>query len=381
MASLLLSFLTPPPVNLSPDYEGTEYRWKFITIRPAFFQNEPYFIAGILLFIALYFWGKRVNQSRVNKWFDTHTPLLEAQFSMPIPANGLVRDGNSDWFNFSTGRRAVKSLHTTFALRPRHDLLQYIYQFGRGLMELDYKAADAVELDFTFNAPASASAVPDCVWAVIAKDEMKGIRTRRWDFTFTKTTDNPTLPPSLTVMSEFADITTSLLKPLGALDLPAVLSAPATLKYFRSLSITDQPRTRPSAPLPQSQRSKHLILELTLPPPSDAAATLPLLQAAFQLVDAIAGEGKASGMRGGLAAQLRPETKNKLKKTREEVEKQIREEAKREQREEEEEKRATAKRKAEEERLSRLSAADQKKALDREKKRAMRKSQTRMKVR
>ncbi|TFY57914.1 hypothetical protein EVJ58_g6728 [Rhodofomes roseus] len=379
MASLLLSFLTPPPVNLSPDYEGTEYRWKFITIRPAFFQNEPYFIAGILLFIALYFWGKRVNQSRVNKWFDTHTPLLEAQFSMPIPANGLTETPTG-----STSPPAV--VQSSPCTRPSPSARGTISSntstnSDGGLMELDYKAADAVELDFTFNAPASASAVPDCVWAVIAKDEMKGIRTRRWDFTFTKTTDNPTLPPSLTVMSEFADITTSLLKPLGALDLPAVLSAPATLKYFRSLSITDQPRTRPSAPLPQSQRSKHLILELTLPPPSDAAATLPLLQAAFQLVDAIAGEGKASGMRGGLAAQLRPETKNKLKKTREEVEKQIREEAKREQREEEEEKRATAKRKAEEERLSRLSAADQKKALDREKKRAMRKSQTRMKVR
>ncbi|KAH9938140.1 DUF1682-domain-containing protein [Fomitopsis serialis] len=370
MASVLLKYLTPPPVNLSPDYEGTEFRWKFLTIRPAFFQNEPYFIAAILLFAVLYFWGKRANESRVNKWFDAHSSLLEAQFSSPVAQKGLVRDGNSDWFNFSTGRRAVKSLHTTFTLRPRHDLLQLAYQFGRGLMELDYKAADAVELDFAFSAPASASA-----------DELKGIRARRWDLSFTKTTDQPSLPPSLTAMSEFADVTTNLLRPLGALDLPAVLSSPSTLKYFRSLSITDQPRARPSAPLPQSQRGKHLILELTLPPSSDAAATLPLIQAAFQLVDAIAGEGKATGMRGGLSAQLRPETKNKLKKVREDIEKQIREEAKREQKEEEEEKRAAAKRKAEEDRLSRLSAADQKKELDREKKRAMRKTQTRMKAR
>ena len=35
MASVLLKYITPPPVNLSPDYEGTEYRWKFLTIRPA----------------------------------------------------------------------------------------------------------------------------------------------------------------------------------------------------------------------------------------------------------------------------------------------------------------------------------------------------------
>lgn len=341
-----------------------------------------------------------LSQLTTTARFQTHLPLLESQFSKPVPHSGLVRgmlyyarehillltyhvraDGNSDWFNYSTGRRAVSSLHTTFTLRPRHDLLQWVYQIGRGLVELDYKVTDTVELDFTFSPTAASSAVPDCVWAVIAKDEMRSIRSRRWDLTFTKTNDQPSLPPALTVMSEFADVTTNLLKPLGTVDLTQVLSDPAVLQYFRSISITDQPRARPSAPLPQSQRKKHLILELSLPSSSDAAATLPLVQAAFQLVDAIAGEGKAPGLRGGLAAQLRPETKNKLKKYREALEKEISEEAKREQREEEEEKRQAAKRKAEEERLSKLSAADQKKAMDREKKRAMRKNQTRMKVR
>ncbi|KAI0732890.1 DUF1682-domain-containing protein [Fomitopsis betulina] len=381
MASVLLKYITPAPVDLSPDYDGTEYRWKFFTLRPAFFENEPYFVVALLFLVLFYLWGKRANERRVNKWFQTHLPLLESQFSKPVPHSGLVRDGNSDWFNYSTGRRAVSSLHTTFTLRPRHDLLQWVYQIGRGLVELDYKVTDTVELDFTFSPTAASSAVPDCVWAVIAKDEMRSIRSRRWDLTFTKTNDQPSLPPALTVMSEFADVTTNLLKPLGTVDLTQVLSDPAVLQYFRSISITDQPRARPSAPLPQSQRKKHLILELSLPSSSDAAATLPLVQAAFQLVDAIAGEGKAPGLRGGLAAQLRPETKNKLKKYREALEKEISEEAKREQREEEEEKRQAAKRKAEEERLSKLSAADQKKAMDREKKRAMRKNQTRMKVR
>ena len=91
-------------------------------------------------------------------------------------------DGNSDFFSFSTGRRAVKSLHTTFTLRPRHDLFQLVYQFVRGLIELDYKVYDSVELEFTFREPADKdTAVPGCVWAVVAKDEMKQMRTDRWD--------------------------------------------------------------------------------------------------------------------------------------------------------------------------------------------------------
>ncbi|KAH9917190.1 uncharacterized protein B0H18DRAFT_1123781 [Fomitopsis serialis] len=73
-------------------------------------------------------------------------------------------------------------------------------------------------------------------------------------------------------MLEFADVATNL-KPLGALDLPAVLSNPSPLKYFRLLSITDQPHTGPS-PRASATASHHR---------ADTSPTL---------VDAIAGEGK-----------------------------------------------------------------------------------------
>ncbi|KZT05520.1 DUF1682-domain-containing protein [Laetiporus sulphureus 93-53] len=372
-------FLIPPPVDLASHYDGVEYRWKFLTFRPAYFQQEPFFVAVVLVFVAFYFWGKKANETRVNKWYEAHLPLLEAQFSKPTQ-QGLIRDGNSDWFNYSTGRRAIVSLHTTFTMRPRHDLLQYAYQIGKGLVELDYQVYDAVELDFTFRD--ADGAVPECVWAIVAKDDMKSIRAKRWDLTITKTTDQPSLPSSLTVMSELADITSNLLKPIGTFNLPGVFSNPAILPYFRSLSLTDQPRTRPSVPLPPSQRTKHLILSLALPQSTNAGATLPLVTAAFQLVDAIAGTGRgANTLRGGLSAQLRPETRVKLKKVREELDKDIREDAVKEKKEEKAEEKAAARKKAAEEKLSRLSAAEQTKALDREKKRALRKTQGRIKMR
>ncbi|KAI0921119.1 hypothetical protein AcW2_006199 [Taiwanofungus camphoratus] len=381
MSLRFLQFLTPPPVNVSPDYDGLEYKWKFLTFRPALFKNEVYFVLVVVFYVSCYVIGKKANERRVNKWFEAHLPLLQGQFSKPVDGR-LIQDGNSDWFNFSTGRRAVTSLHTTFKLRPRHDALQYLFQIARGMVELEYKVYDEVELDFTFKeTPGKEGAVPECVWAVVAKDEIRGIRERRWDLTFTKTTDQPNLPPSLTVMSEFADITTNLLKPHGTLSLPTVLSSPTLLPYFRSLSLTDQPCTRPSTPLAPSQRSKHLILTFALPSPSDASATIPLLDAAFQLVDVIAGSGRAFARSGGLAAALSPETKAKLKKTREEVDRELKQEAQKEKKEEQAEERATAKRKAEQERLSRLSATEQKKEMEREKKRLLRKTQGKMKVR
>lgn len=70
-------------------------------------------------------------------------------------------------------------MHTTFTLRPRHDPFQLLYQFVRGIVELDYNVYDKLELEFTFKE--KDGAVPECVWAVVSKDEMKQIRNDRWD--------------------------------------------------------------------------------------------------------------------------------------------------------------------------------------------------------
>ena len=191
----------------------------------------------------------------------------------------------------------------------------------------------------------------------------------------------PACAQSSPLPTEFADVTTNLLKPYGQFQLAQVLSDPAVLPYFRSLSLTDQPRTRPPLPLDPSERSKRLILTLAIPPSASALTTLPLVAAAFHLVDIVAGEGKLPGVRGGLNAALRPETRTKLRKAREEVEKEIRAEAQREKKEEAEEEKAAARKRARDERVSKLSAAEQQKVLDREKKRMMRKTQGKVKMR
>ena len=156
------------------------------------------------------------------------------------------------------------------------------------------------------------------------------------------------------------------MKQHGPLSLSKIVSDPAVLPYFRSLSLTDQPRKRPE--VPPTEHKKRLILDLRLPPASDVKATEPLVAACFQLVDVIAaaggwGIGKGAGGKGGigLAQSLRPETKNKLRAAREKLDKELREEAIREKKEEIEAEKAAAKKKAADERLAKLSAAEQKK--------------------
>ncbi len=116
---------------------------------------------------------KENKLSRLSK----HIPIYEQQFSKPS-SKGLVTDGYSDFFVFSTGRRAVESLHTVFTLRPRHDFLQYIFQTARTFIELQYTPVDDLQLDFKL----STGALPDnFVFAIVAKNELVSIKSKRWD--------------------------------------------------------------------------------------------------------------------------------------------------------------------------------------------------------
>ena len=115
---------------------------------------------------------------------QAHLSILEKQFSRPTAtgargdAAALTSDGYSDFFAFSTGRRGVASLHTVFALRPRHDFFQFAFQFLRGLIDLLYAPKDEITLDFKLH---STSAVPEFVWAIVTKGEANSIKKERWD--------------------------------------------------------------------------------------------------------------------------------------------------------------------------------------------------------
>ena len=76
---------------------------------------------------------------------------------------------------------------------------------------------------------------------------------------------------------------------------------------------------------------------------------MPLVAAVFDLIDVLE------------RVNLRPETKSKLRKTREDFSKTVKDETEREAREEAADAKLTAKRRAEEERIASLSAAEQQK--------------------
>ncbi|KAF9057560.1 hypothetical protein BJ165DRAFT_1537985 [Panaeolus papilionaceus] len=367
MASFLVNLaggITPPPVITPEHYDGWQLRWKFLVFRPAELKTEALLIAGVLFYLAVFYVGSSINSRKAKNWLAQHLPIYEKQFSKPQYKGGITTDGYTDFFNFSTGRRNIASLHTIFTCQPRHDLFQWIFQIGKTLVDLHHRPVDDIQLDFKL---APGTLHDSFVFAIVAKDELLSVKNNRWDLNFTKSSESPLLPPQFTVMSEFADITENILKPLGNFSIVKALEDPKILPYFRHLSITDQTRDRPDqGPIPAEEREKHIILSLSCPSSSHAADTVALVESMFQLIDNL---NKIS---------LRPETKNKLKRAREELDKTLKEEVEKEKKEEVQDAKLAAKRKAQEERLAKLTPAEQRKELEKERKRALRKSQAKV---
>ena len=162
-------------------------------------KTEGYLLGALLFYCLFAFWGSSTNSKKAKNWHVSyrnlpsltatniffHSPRLaqylptyKQQFSKPQQKDGLVADGCSDSFNFSTGRRNIASLHTIFTMRPRHDFFQLAFQTGRTFVDLQYRPRDDLQLDFKLSPGALNE---NFVFAIVAKDELVSVKDCRWD--------------------------------------------------------------------------------------------------------------------------------------------------------------------------------------------------------
>jgi len=365
----LFQGLQPGIVVPYSQYNDTQYVYWKLVFRPKEYPYDIFPVAAIALYVICYFIFQSTNRRRAAQWFGTHLPVFKAQFSKQ--PDKITKDGPATYFSFSTGRKNILALHTIFTLLPRQDLVYSSIDFVWSLFNLDYQPTDTLILDFTLPTLPNTG---NWVWAIIKKDSMEKQRKNRWDLTFTKASDNPLLPKGTILMAEAADVAECIFKLLSSTSSPArnLFTAINNTPQFRSLIITDQPTQRPLEPIPPNKKERHLHLTLDVPATKTDQSTL--LLAIFDLIDLLS--ASAPNQTGYL--NLRPETKNRLKTRRETLEAELRKDAEREQKEIEEEARRSEKKKEKDEAMSGMSGHGQRKALEKEQKRALRKAQGKM---
>ena len=346
----------------------------------------------MVVIFAVHVLGARANRTKAKKWIRAHARNLTSEFSLvgfgdaptidvgdvgDVSADDLIREKSLyEFATYASGRQntafldvkltlvkrfnpflnwaeAAIGIFTSMFESPADVLKANIYPFD-GKESLTVPSIPGTE---ELRAKEGKSTYDDFVWAVVNKKSMQKLRDDRYDLSLTATKDSPKLPNWLSVMSENAEITDTILTP-ELVD--AIQSAGS---HFEHLIISDQPKDKPMT-LKEATSRKRIFLEYRLPSDNNYEALQPLFAYFLRLPDFLVQNGRFRG-----------EVTRKIGKVREQMTVQLRkvaEDEKNEERALEREKTKKAKRDAE---LAGLDAKAQKKYLEKEREKEQRKAQ------
>ena len=401
---------------------------------PKDFYQEAFIIPFILIIVGLHIWGRRTNKRKASAWIKAHAPALEKEFAvvgfggrkapsaddvqesgharamlsdeLVVPEEVLKEKTAQEYTTYATGRQNIAFVDMKLSLHKRYNpvtlLLEWIlslffesiaapiermeataYTFDGREKDLVPVSSQREQENLDARTKSLQSSYDGFVWAIVNKGTMRKLREDRYDISLTSTKDNPKLPAWVTVMSESAEVTETLLTP----DLIKAIEK-AGDDLFENLIITDQPVDKPqkyvgktflqdkepivltSFRLNETVPKKRLSISLRLPSSTSSTAydrTLPLFTYFLRLPDTLVS-----------SARFRPEVMRKIRGTRDEQIRQLKktdDDEKAEERKLEGDKKKKAERDA---KLTAMSAEGQKKYLERERERDHKKATKRM---
>lgn len=362
------------------------------------FKLEMYILPFLALLIVVHVWGTKRNRSKARAWAVAHAPVLTQEFVQvghvrpEIDENGsvkavepakILKEKKADEYQtYATGRQNIAFVDFKLSLAKRYNPFM---RLGDHIIPLFFESfpppqermeATAYVFDGQESkiAPAygkldgglkkvGSSTFDGFVFAIVHKDTMKRLRDERYDLSLTTTRDHAKLPLWVTVMSESAEVTDALITP----DLiKAVEQAGDALE---ALVVSDQPMDQPKI-IEETRPRKRISLSLRLPSsPSAYATTLPLFTHFLHLADHLAAHGS-----------FRPEALRRIRATREEQIAKIKKADDEEKAEERKIALDKQKKEMRDAKLGRLSADEQRKFLEKEREKGMRKGAKRSTV-
>ncbi|KAI1093319.1 DUF1682-domain-containing protein [Rostrohypoxylon terebratum] len=354
------------------------------------FRAEGVILAIIAVIFTLHFIGTKLNRAKSRAWIKAHAPVLTSEFAAvgfgrtteQDPEKLLKAKSLFEYATYATGRQNVAFMDVKLTLKKRFNpvmtFLETALSFFFDSFGAPEDSAEAILYPFDGKEAQIVPALPGAaelrskdskstfdgfVWAIVNKDKMKQLREERYDLSITFTKDNSKLPIWATVMSESAEITETLLTNELAL---AIKKAGELFDY---IIISDQPIDKPTK-MDETIPRKRLYLRYRLPSSNNYDDLAPLLSYFVRISDHLAS-----------SAHFRPEVIRKVRAVRDENIRQIQKAAEEEKAEERQAERDRAKKAKRDAELNALDAKAQKKYLEREKEKELRKSSKKQTVR
>ncbi|KAF3162436.1 hypothetical protein TWF106_011666 [Orbilia oligospora] len=378
-----------PPTSLPvrPSIFGDEHPWYafWLRVSPKDFITEYFIIGFLTLMVTWHFIGVSVNRKIAKKWVLKNVPLLQREYARvgfqrtlttteeakeDVAAGKFVgnekdmirEESSQEFVHYTSGRMNVLSTVFNIKLKGRGNPFLWCFEVVTSFFMDSFAApSDTVTITTYTSDGADASKTgghnskyDGFVWGVVNKKAMATHRNARYDLSLTKTVDTPKLPAWLTVMTESAEITDTMLTK----DLIAAIEKIGD--GFQYLAVTDQPIDKPTSTSEFDKVKKRIVLHLNIESNEDTSA---LMEYFLRLPDFLVSN-----------AHFRPEVTKKVRSTRDEERRKL-EKAEDDKKAEERQAAKDEKKKAERDaKLRGLSADEQKKFLDKEKEKEMKKA-------
>jgi len=274
-------------------------------------------LSVLAIYLLVYINGKTKNEKIAKNWLISTYKIWKENFAELGIEDGstLVRDGNHEFWYYATGRKYCQSVFTRVQLRPRQDIIAT-------LLKINKPVYDKIVMEAVLNKNES----DDFIFAMMDRRLETDIKKGRYDLkTFTKRFKGNNAPDQFyyTVLTDAFDFATrffdatfvkhAIQLSLGKLDNPV---SKRNTPWIESIIITDQQTTEPDIdkilseepPLPPKKT-----LTVTVRIPSDydkktedmEALVNELTGLMIHIIDFIGEHGRVD-----------MDTKNKLKKIR-----------------------------------------------------------------
>lgn len=289
------------------------------------FHFEILAVTVVLAYIVNYLIGNSKNQAIAKQWTEKTFSTWASQFAhigaaapstestTDAPSRDtLVKESNSEYLLYASGRAGVDSLYAKLELLNRQDLVSTVMNF----LNKDY---DRVLLNINLGNKSQAGVekgnFEKFIWSVALTKLEKNLRNDRWDLkNFTRPISTSKLPPQYSLLTESGDLE-SLLHPLF------ISTLDFAYPMIESFILTDQPMYEPySLEELDAAKNQDLRLQVTLrlPNPEMKSADLEkfntVVEGVFWWVDYLRTEVNLTAVTKTKCKQRREEVWNKAKK-------------------------------------------------------------------
>ncbi|KAI7903303.1 uncharacterized protein BX663DRAFT_508162 [Cokeromyces recurvatus] len=324
------------------------------------FKMEIVLVSTFIAYVFAWYKGKALNMSKAKNWLNGQIEFLQSQFALvgdkkTNDKSILMMDGPADYLLYTSGRRHVQFGHWWLKLKPRNDPLTFFTTTLLSMIGYAKPVSDRVSLKLHLDKALS----DKFVFAVIKKDLSDELYKNRFDLKrVAKIASSKIIPENqFIIYSETQKLADLILNS----KVGEIINQ--NLDRLQSFIISSLPSEEPE----RFESDGYISLHLDFLMPDTSNVLDPYVKLACFIPDFVS------------QLRLTSDIKSKINKNREEIVKEFSKKIAADRAEELAKKKAEAKR-AEEERIKKLSPAEQRKWEEKERLRNLKKQQKKRRI-